>query len=346
MVDTAMAKKPNRSFTPLGVLSSRQNTVARMNAVTTTVASRIRNSSGVRRVLVNARRASTHTSAHHGFAYVATLAVDAAAAAVPLSPVLVVAPDTSLPRAMLILMASLSGSDGLSWRPLAYVVERELDRVLAVGDRVAELREEQRQAGRRAVVHRPASGEEHETIDEADDAVARLVDGHDHDAAALRDALQHLHHHERAGGVEPGGGLVEEQDDGVVDDVDADGHPPALAAGHPAAPLVADDGVRRGAQAELVDELLHPGRLLGRGERPREPELGGVHERLGDGEHRVEEVVLHDVRRDDLEHAAAEGLPVERDGAAEAVPLDPVGERVDQRGLAGAARAEHGHDLP
>ena len=228
---------------------------------------------------------------------------------------------------------------------LADQVERELGAVLVVGHREAELGEVGRERGRRTAEDGPATGEEDEAVEEAEDALARLVDGRDDNAAALRDAAKHLDDHERGGGVEPRRGLVEEQEDRVVDDVGADGHPAALPSGHPAVALVADDGVGRGAEAEMVDERLHARALLGRGQRPREAELGGEGERLGDGEHGEQQVVLHDVRGDGLDDGARERLPVERDGALERVAGDAVGERVDERGLAGAAGAHDGQDL-
>ncbi|KAJ0972459.1 hypothetical protein J5N97_020418 [Dioscorea zingiberensis] len=50
-----------------------------------------------------------------------------------------------------------------------------------------------------------------------------MDDRHDHDAAGLCDALEDLDNHEGKDGVEPEGGLIKEEDDGVMDDVDADG---------------------------------------------------------------------------------------------------------------------------
>jgi len=121
------------------------------------------------------------------------------------------------------------------------------------------------------------------------------VNRHDDDASTLSDSLQHFHHHEGAGGVEARSWFVEEEHDGIVDDVDSDGDPAAFAARHATVALVADDGGGSGAEAELVYQGLDACFLLGFGEGARESELRCEHERLFDGEHGEEEVVLHDI---------------------------------------------------
>ena len=60
-----------------------------------------------------------------------------------------------------------------------------------------------------------------------EDAEARLVDGE------LEDV-------ERKAGVEAGRGLVQQQHGGAVHEVDVDGHPPPLAAGHASDPGTRD----------------------------------------------------------------------------------------------------------
>ncbi|XP_029130190.1 uncharacterized protein LOC109788442 isoform X2 [Cajanus cajan] len=120
------------------------------------------------------------------------------------------------------------------------------------------------------------------------------MDRHDDDAFALSDSLEDLHHHEGVGGVEPRGRFVQEEDDGVVDDVDADGDAAPFDAGDAAVAFVADDGGGGGAEAELVDEGVDAGFFLGLGEGAGEAELGGETRRsgarvsdLGNSEHRL-----------------------------------------------------------
>lgn len=74
----------------------------------------------------------------------------------------------------------------------------------------------------------------------------------------MGDQLQELDHHESACGVQPRGGLVDEEDYVVVDDVSSDGHP---------APLIPipNDGFRRRLQPELDDQLFHSSSFLDAG---------------------------------------------------------------------------------
>uniref|UniRef100_A0A804QRI3 Uncharacterized protein n=1 Tax=Zea mays TaxID=4577 RepID=A0A804QRI3_MAIZE len=230
---------------------------------------------------------------------------------------------------------------------LADGVERELGRVLVVRDGRAEVGEEGLEPRGRAGVHGAPPREQEQPVEDGEDARAGLVDGHDDDAAAARDAAEHLHDHEGAGGVEARGGLVEEQQDGVVDDVGADGHAAALAARHPAVGLVADDGVGGAGEAELVDERVDARALAVRGQRAGQAELGGEQQRLAHRQHRVQQVVLHHVRGDGAQPPALQRLPVQRGpAAAEAVPRDAPRQRVQQRRLARPARAHHREQLP
>ncbi|WVZ56516.1 hypothetical protein U9M48_007033 [Paspalum notatum var. saurae] len=142
MVDMAMAKKPRRSCTPLGESSRRQKMVARMNPVTSTAASRMMKISGVRFVLMKARRVSTPISTQNGFANLDTAEAGAGAAAECTDT------DPSFPGPV---------GHGLQ---LPDEVERELRGVLVPGDGFAEVVEVGRQRARRAVVHRLAAGQE------------------------------------------------------------------------------------------------------------------------------------------------------------------------------------------
>lgn len=95
-------------------------------------------------------------------------------------------------------------------------------------------------------------------------------------------------------------------------------------------------------EAELLDEVLDAELLVGGGDGGAEAEVGGEHERLVDGEHGEQAVVLHDVGRGALDEAGAHLDAVERHAAVEAG--DAPGERVQERGLAGAAGAHDGRD--
>lgn len=97
-------------------------------------------------------------------------------------------------------------------------------------------------------------------------------------------------------------------------------------------------------EAELLDEVLDAELLVRCGDGGAEAEVGGEHERLVDGEHGEQAVVLHDVGRGALDEAGAHLDAVERHAAVEAG--DAPGERVQERGLAGAAGAHDGRDAP
>lgn len=104
MVDMAKAKKPNRSWTPFGELSSFQNIVAKISPVTRIAPRRMPKSSGIRLEFVRERLEMTAISIQHGLANVGTEEERLGSFG---------APETSLPLEMLALIASLRESFGL-----------------------------------------------------------------------------------------------------------------------------------------------------------------------------------------------------------------------------------------
>nr|GMD62699.1 Os03g0282166 [Ipomoea batatas] len=122
-------------------------------------------------------------------------------------------------------------------------IQGEFASIFVFRDWISEFLEESGETGRGAAENRLAFGEEDQTVEKAEDSVAWLMDGHDYNAAALRDSLENFDHHECASGVEAGGRLVEEEDDRVVDDVDSDRDAAALPAGDAAVALVADHDI-------------------------------------------------------------------------------------------------------
>jgi hypothetical protein len=99
-----------------------------------------------------------------------------------------------------------------------------------------------------------AVGEEHDAVDELEDAESGLVDG-EHDGLAMRGghAPEHLDNVERGAGVEPRRGLVQQQHGRVAHEVHPDGHPPPLTAGD-----VGDSGRSDVLKAELCHQLPRP----------------------------------------------------------------------------------------
>uniref|UniRef100_A0A5K1DRZ7 Uncharacterized protein n=1 Tax=Nymphaea colorata TaxID=210225 RepID=A0A5K1DRZ7_9MAGN len=130
-----------------------------------------------------------------------------------------------------------------------------------------------------------------------------------------------------------------------MDDVDADGDAPPLPAGDAAVALVAYDGLCRVPQTQLFDQGLDSLQLLSLGKGARQPEFGSEREGLLHGEHREEEVVLHDVRGDGLHQPPVERLAVESHRPLQAPLRDSARQRVDQRRLPRPARPQHSQYL-
>ena len=169
----------------------------------------------------------------------------------------------------------------------------------------------------------------------------RVVGDHDHEAV-LGHFLQQLHDLNARLTVQRAGGLVGQQDVGVVDEGAGDGHALHLAAGHLGGVLV-----ELVAEADLLERLGGPAAPLG----PRN--AGDGQGQLHIGQHRLmrDEVVA-------LEHEAdgvvAVGVPVAVgvlfggdavDDEVAAVIAVQAADDVQQRGLAGAAGAEDGDEF-
>jgi hypothetical protein len=189
--------------------------------------------------------------------------------------------------------------------------------------------------GRPVVGDLPAGCEHEEPV--AHVQAEHAVGDHDDGPAVVGEAAQHVHHRAVHAGVEAGGRLVEEQQRRLGQQLQGDADALALAAGEAVHVLV-------GAlfQAQFTDHLVDPGPPLGFGGVLREAQLGGVGEGFADGQLGVQDVVL----RDEADALAQLGVvPVEvaavvEDGAVVGGPL--AGEGVEERGLAGAARADDG----
>lgn len=75
-------------------------------------------------------------------------------------------------------------------------------------------------------------------VEEELNPVGRLVDGEDDGAAGAGDVVDLLDDAVGAGRVQAGGGLVEEEQCGTVDYVDADRHPATFPAGDPSSSFI------------------------------------------------------------------------------------------------------------
>ena len=160
---------------------------------------------------------------------------------------------------------------------------------------VAQPAEVRRGARRLACVHELPLGQQQKVVEHLEGGAARLVDDGDHRGALHRELLEQRDHLLRLEGVQPRGGLVEEEQVGAANELAADGEPLALAARDAAALGVAHDGVGRLDERELLKQAVdHLALLLERHVR-RQPQPRCEHERLPDRHLRVEDVLLPNV---------------------------------------------------
>ncbi len=191
-------------------------------------------------------------------------------------------------------------------------------------------------AGRRAEVGDPPARRQHHHVVAHVEGQHRVRDHHDH-AAVVGEPAQLAHHLEVEAGVEPRGRLVEEEQRRRGEQLGGDRDPLLLAA----AELGADPVLQALGELELVGDGAHPGVTLRRRGVGRQPQLGGVPERLLHLELRVLDVLLR--HQPDLEAqlvvvlVQVVALP---DDTAVAGGPQPR-ERAQQRRLAGAGGADH-----
>ena len=169
----------------------------------------------------------------------------------------------------------------------------------------------------------------------------RVVGDHD-DQPVPADLLQQVHDLDAGLGVQGAGGLVGQDDVGVIDDCPGNGHPLHLAAGHLTGPLE-----QLAAQAHLFQRVDGPVPPLGPAD-PRQgqgqlhvPQHGLVGDQVVALEHEPHRVVPVGVPVPVLEGFG--GAPVD-DQVAVGV-LVQAADDVQQGGLAAARRAQDGHEL-
>jgi len=143
--------------------------------------------------------------------------------------------------------------------------------------------------------------EEVELVKEGEDLGRGLVDGADDSVSFTGQLPEGLDQEVGGGGVEARGGLVQEQEPGVGDELVANGRPLPLTTGKPTHQMPSNTGVGTRGHLEFLDDVLdHFAALVGR-HIPGQPEAGGEREELPRGQHLEEAVVLHHVRRDLVE---------------------------------------------
>ena len=191
--------------------------------------------------------------------------------------------------------------------------------------------------GDAAVAHHQAVGELLELV------LGGLVDGHDDRLARLLGEIGEQGDQRRGVvGGEAAGGLVEEEDDRIGDQLQGDVDALPLPAGEDLLLGAADLEVLHSLQAEVLDGLLDAGVDLLVAVVGREAEPGAVLDGLEDRQLRVHQVVLGDVSDGSAEVVVdvVEVLPVDADDAVGGGEI--AVERQEQRGLARARGAHQG----
>eukprot|EP00162_Nutomonas_longa_P011539 comp20603_c0_seq1/m.41939 comp20603_c0_seq1/g.41939 ORF comp20603_c0_seq1/g.41939 comp20603_c0_seq1/m.41939 type:complete len:424 (+) comp20603_c0_seq1:413-1684(+) len=199
-----------------------------------------------------------------------------------------------------------------------------------------------------AVVDDLAAVEDEEVVKLVEDASGRLVDCA-HDCAVVVDAeiVEDRDETHCACAVEAAGGLVEEEQLGAHEELDGDAEALALAARDALDKVVADDCVFAGLEAELADDLVDALELVLARKGWRETEVCGVDERLAHGEMAKEQIVLHHIAGELLEHAGV--VVMSREGCGGVFGqfgiVHAAREQIEQGGLSGTARAHDGEQL-
>eukprot|EP00965_Chrysotila_dentata_P062236 2062289-Pleurochrysis_carterae.AAC.1 len=101
-----------------------------------------------------------------------------------------------------------------------------------------------------------------------------------------------------------------------------------------------DSAVGHPPEPQILEHAIHDCGLLG-SVKPLNPQVGGVHEHLPNGQILEECIRLHHVAGGALEELAP-GLAVEQDRAGGVTRVLPVGQHVEQRALPAARRAHDG----
>mmetsp|Transcript_26793 Transcript_26793/g.83934 ORF Transcript_26793/g.83934 Transcript_26793/m.83934 type:complete len:766 (-) Transcript_26793:220-2517(-) len=223
-------------------------------------------------------------------------------------------------------------------------VEEEVGRVRVGGDAVAdglEIRERFRSI---ANVGLAALAEDHDLVEAVKDGSGRLVNGRDeHEVLAGGGFLDEGHDLRGRRGVEAGRRLVQEDDVRALDEREPDGQAALLAAGEALDELVAHARIGAASETHLVDDSIDHLVLLVLG--GVEVQVRGVLQRLAAGQEGPVEILLRHHEGAAAKHLVGERGLIERDLAGGLAADSAEGERVDERRLAGAGRAEDGQHV-
>ena len=226
------------------------------------------------------------------------------------------------------------------FQQLIDVVEFDLFLVTALLRGAVLLKVFQRLVGRAVKSQVAAFGQEYDLI--AHHHVFGGVGDQDHRAPAIGQVAEQLHHLRLGAGVQAGGGLVQEEQPRLGEQLDAHGHPLALAAAQGG-----DQVVLAVLQPQLTDDLHDPLMALLFGGIGGHSQLGGIVQRLVNGQLAVDDVLLGDVAHlaAVLVHVGIQVLAVDQDHRFLAVGRVEAGQGVHQGGFARAAGPHDGDEL-
>mmetsp|Transcript_11399 Transcript_11399/g.47736 ORF Transcript_11399/g.47736 Transcript_11399/m.47736 type:complete len:210 (+) Transcript_11399:769-1398(+) len=167
------------------------------------------------------------------------------------------------------------------------------------------------------------------------------MDAEQHGDARARQSAEDVHHLRRVGAVQPGGGLVQEHDPRAGEQLGGDGDSTFLAPAEPAGELVPDETLRHLHQPQLPHPPRHHPVRLAPSRIRRQSQRGVEHQVLPNRRRPGQHVRLLHVPARVSHLPRSSRLAVEPDGPVRHLPArGPAGEKVEQRRLARARRAE------
>mmetsp|Transcript_117450 Transcript_117450/g.278868 ORF Transcript_117450/g.278868 Transcript_117450/m.278868 type:complete len:215 (+) Transcript_117450:1253-1897(+) len=189
----------------------------------------------------------------------------------------------------------------------------------------------------------------HDPVEQVENLGGGLVDGAKHIAAVLvGEVLQPPDHVVRSIGIQARGGLIQENELGLHDQLNAHAGPLLLAPGDATDHVIPHEGVCALLETQVLQHPLHHLQLVLRGIGLRKPQIRrepqGLPHRLGRGQ----DVLLHHVGNALAKGRATHLLPIQLDVALHSLPsagADASCQHVQQGGLASSGGAHQRADL-
>ena len=174
-------------------------------------------------------------------------------------------------------------------------------------------------------------GHQDDLVEEVEDLGTRLVNSCQDRLAPPRHRVQDLDHVLSHVGVQPRGRLVQEEHDGVSQDLGGEGQPLLLPAGDALDPAGdPDDRVPALVQPEVLHDLFHHLGPLARRDLVADSDSGLKGQVLSRGQGADEEVILLDVRRDGSQTARTDLFSIQESFSSDLEAFEvPEGQTVE-----------------